>query len=57
VIVPAEETATRTEEIAGYELGAHDLVAFDAEGVPRARLPGHDFWKEEIVAALEAAGG
>ena len=52
VIVPAEETATRAEEIASYELGSHGLVVFDAEGEPRASLPGHSFGKSEILAAI-----
>lgn len=55
VIVPAEETVQRSEEIAAYGLGSHGLVVFDAEGVPRAELPGHSFGKAEIVAAIEEA--
>lgn len=57
VIVSAEDTATKAEEIAGYELGSHGLVAFDTDGVPQASLPGHNFGRKEIVAAIEAAGG
>jgi hypothetical protein len=54
-IIPAEETAARGDELKQYELGSHGLVAFDAEGVPRARIPGHTFGRAEIAAAIEAA--
>ena len=54
-IVPAEQTAERADELKQYELGSHGLVAFDAEGVPRAHIPGHMFGRAEIVAAIEAA--
>jgi hypothetical protein len=54
-IVSAAETAARAAEIAQYELGSHGLVAFDAAGVERAHIPGHEFGRKEIVAAIEAA--
>ena len=53
-IVSAEDTAERGGELAEYELGSHGLVAFDAEGVPQAHIPGHEFGREEIVAAIGA---
>ena len=56
VLIPAEETALRSEEIAafGFTDLKHGLVAFDAEGEPVVKLPGHNFGREEIVAATEA---
>jgi hypothetical protein len=55
VLVSPEETKQRSEELAGYGLGSHGLVAFAADGSVRARLPGHEFGRDEIVAATEAA--
>ena len=63
VIVPAEETAHRGEELAafGFTEARHGLVAFTADGVPLVKLPGHELEKEEIRAAVEevlaASGG
>jgi hypothetical protein len=55
VVVPAEETARRRDEIVafGFEELKHGLVAFDPAGVPQVTLPGHQFGKEEIRAAVE----
>lgn len=53
-IVSAEETAARADELVKYELGSHGLVVFDPEGVPQAHIAGHEFGREEIIAAIEA---
>ena len=55
VVVSPEETKARKAEVTGYGLGSHGLVAFAADGSVRARLPGHEFGRDEIVAATEAA--
>ena len=54
VVVPAEETAKRGSELDefGFTDLRHGLVIFDADGVPRVKLPGHDFGKERIEAGL-----
>lgn len=54
-IVPPEETVAATEDIErfGFTDLKHGLVAFDAEGEALVKMPGHDFPKEDIVAALE----
>jgi hypothetical protein len=54
-IIPPAETKTRTEEINGFgfEAQLHGLVAFDSEGNAVAKLPGHNFGKEEIRGAIE----
>jgi hypothetical protein len=55
-IVSAAETAQRQDEIEAFGFTAlkHGLVAFDAAGVPVVKLPGHQFGKDEIRAAVEA---
>lgn len=57
VIVPAEETQQRQSEIEEYGFAAqlHGLVTFDAEGEAVAKLPGHSFGREEILAAMQSA--
>ena len=57
VIVPAEETNARQDEIAafGFADQMHGLVVFGPDGEPAAKLPGHNFGAEEIEAALAAA--
>ena len=54
VIVPAEETARRGDEIERYVLSArrHGLVAFEKTGEPVFAIAGHDFGKAEIELAL-----
>jgi hypothetical protein len=37
-----------------YDLGSHGLVGLDADGVEKAHVPGHQFGREEILAAIEA---
>lgn len=56
-IVSAEDTAKRQDEIEefGFTELKHGLVTFDASGEPAAKLPGHQFGKEEIRAAIETA--
>jgi len=53
-VVPAAETARRGDEIAlyGFTDLKHGLVAFTAAGEPRVKLPGHQFGKPEIEAAI-----
>ena len=56
VIVPADVTAQSQDEIAefGFTDLRHGLVAFDAEGEAQVKLPGHQFGREEIEAAIQA---
>lgn len=55
VVVPAEETARRTEEIVafGFEDAKHGLVVFGPDGEVAETLPGHQFGRAEIEAALQ----
>ena len=55
VVVSAEETARRTDEIErfGFTDLKHGLVAFDAEGNPEVKIPGHQFGREEIERAVQ----
>lgn len=54
-IVPAAETAKRGDEIAlyGFTDLKHGLVGFSAQGEARVKLPGHQFGKPEIEAAIQ----
>jgi hypothetical protein len=54
VVVPAAETAKRSEEIERFLFGGrrHGLVAFDAGGSPVVILSGHTFGRPEIEMAL-----
>jgi hypothetical protein len=54
VIVPAEETARRGDEIEAHGFTAlkHGLVGFGPDGEARVRMPGHQFGRAEIEAAL-----
>lgn len=54
VIVPAEETKARGNEIERYNLSArkHGLVAFEASGAAVLTIAGHDFGKPEIEMAV-----
>jgi len=53
-IIPAEETAQRSDEIEeyGFTDAKHGLVIFDAAGEAAVKLPGHAFGREEIEAGL-----
>lgn len=53
-IISAEETAKRGDEIEefGFTELKHGLVVFAGDGVAVALLPGHNFGREEIEAAL-----
>ena len=55
VLIPAEETARRGDEIEeyGFTDQLHGLVGFTSEGEPLVKIPGHQFGKEEIVEAIE----
>lgn len=55
VVVEAEETARRTPEIAefGFTDLRHGLVGFSRAGEALVKIPGHQFGKPEIVAAIE----
>ena len=57
VVVPAEETAQRADEIErfGFTHLRHGLVAFGPDGEVVAKIPGHDYGADEIRAATEAA--
>jgi hypothetical protein len=59
VVVPAEETAKRKDEIERYHLSArkHGLVAFDAAGEPVLTIAGHNFGRSELEMALKQAAG
>jgi len=54
VVVPAAETALRADEIElyGFTDLKHGLVAFDGEGHPEVKLPGHQFGRDEIEKAV-----
>ncbi len=54
-VIPAEETAARTDEIAefGFTALKHGLVGFAADGDVVVKLPGHEYGKPEIVDAAE----
>jgi len=55
VLIPADETAERADEIEAYGFTEkrHGLVGFTPEGDPLVKMPGHNFGKEELVAAIE----
>jgi len=55
VLVPAEETAARFDEIEafGFTQQRHGLVGFSPAGDALVKLPGHNFGKEEIEQAIE----
>ena len=53
-VVSPEDTAKRAAELQQYDLGSHGLVGFDADGVERAHVPGHQFGREEILGAIAA---
>ncbi len=54
VIVPAEETAVRGDELEQYFLASrgHGLVAFDQAREPVVIIAGHRFGREEIEMAV-----
>ena len=54
-IVSAEETAERGDEIdaLGFTEQLHGLAGFTSEGDPVIEMPGHQFEKAEIAAAIE----
>lgn len=54
VVVPAEETEQRYDEIVefGFVDLRHGLVVFDADHEAVVKIPGHDFGREEIEAAV-----
>ena len=56
VVVPSAETLQRMDEVNGFgfEDLKHGLVVFDADGEAQAKLPGHQFGRPEIEAALLA---
>jgi hypothetical protein len=57
VVVPAEETARRGQEIERYHLAArkHGLVAFDRSGAVVVTIAGHQFGREELLLAIAQA--
>ena len=52
VVIPATETATRSDEIKAFGFTAlkHGLVGFNSDGDPLVKIPGHNFGRAEIVA-------
>jgi hypothetical protein len=54
-IIPPEETLKRAEELGLYDLGSHGLVVLAPDGKELAHLPGHQFGRAEIEAAMLAA--
>ena len=54
VLVSAEETAQRADEIElyGFTDLKHGLVGFNSEREALVKIPGHQFGKQEIVAAI-----
>ena len=55
VVVPAEETAQRGDEIElyGFTDLKHGLVGFTSDRDPLVKLPGHRFGEPEIREACE----
>ena len=55
-VIPAEETAQRGDEIElyGFTAKKHGLVGFGRDGEVLVKLPGHEYGKPEIEAAIEA---
>ena len=55
VVISAAETAQRVDEIKafGFTELKHGLVVFSSDRVPVVKMPGHNFGKTEIVAAIE----
>jgi hypothetical protein len=55
VLIPADETAKRFDEIEafGFKELKHGLVGFSSDRDPLVKIPGHNFGKPEIVAAIE----
>jgi hypothetical protein len=55
VLIPAAETAQRSDEIEafGFTDKKHGLVVFASDGEARVKIPGHEFGKTEIVAAID----
>lgn len=56
VLIPAAETARRSDEIEAYGFTdlKHGLVGFNSEREPIVKLPGHNYGKEQIVSAVES---
>lgn len=52
-MVTVENDAQR-QEIADLELGSHGLVAYDASGQVRGKIPGHQFGRDQIVEQVRA---
>lgn len=40
-------------EVASFNIGSHGLVGINAEGKTVAEIEGHEFGKDEIVAAID----
>ena len=55
VVVPAEETAARFEEIElfGFTELRHGLVGFAQDGEAVVKIPGHDYGRPEIAEAVQ----
>ena len=55
VLISAEETARRPQEIEafGFTDLMHGLVGFTSDGDALVKIPGHQFGRPEIVAAIE----
>ena len=55
VLIPAEETAKRPDEIEGFGFTdlKHGLVGFTSDRRALVKIPGHNFGRTEIVAAIE----
>ncbi|MFT4541280.1 MAG: hypothetical protein ACI835_003741 [Planctomycetota bacterium] len=54
-VISAEETAKATKDLEAYGFAEarHGLVAFDEAGEAAVKLPGHQFGKDEIKAAID----
>lgn len=55
VLIPAEETVKRFDEIEAYGFIAqkHGLVGYASDREVLVKLPGHNFGRSEIVAAID----
>lgn len=42
------------DEVAGFDMGNHGMVAFDSKGEVASKIGGHSFGETEIVGAITA---
>lgn len=54
-VISAEETAERQDEIEAFGFAdlRHGMVGFSSDGKDLIRIPGHQFGREQIEAAVK----